>query len=329
MLQAGPAGMMLTLLLARYGLGESLMCYDSKPSALKAGQADGLQPRTLEVLKSMDVAEEILNHGCHMSEVAFWNPKGDGAGIERTSFSPDVVVAARYKHEVTIHQGRIERILETNLDQYSPNRTQRSSKLIKVRLDAAGDPEFSVVLELEQEVDSGKKIHKIVRTKYVVGADGAHSQVRRSMALELQGESTDRIWGFVDFVADTDFPDIRKRCAIHSDAGSVMVIPRERIRSGQFLTRLYVQIKKEVPAEDSGKLNDAQSRVKNRNRRAAITLEFILKQAQLVLSPYRIAIKKDTKIDWWAAYQIGQRMTTRFSTSDAAGVERIFIVGDS
>lgn len=67
--------MMLTLLLARYGLGDSLMCYDSKPGTLKAGQADGLQPRTLEVLKSLDIADEIINHGCHMSEVAFWNPK--------------------------------------------------------------------------------------------------------------------------------------------------------------------------------------------------------------------------------------------------------------
>jgi len=102
------------------------MCYDAKPGTLKAGQADGLQPRTLEVLKSLDVVDEIINHGCHMSEVAFWNPKpgnspGTGAGIERISFAPDVVVAARYKHEVTIHQGRIERILEDNLDQYSTN----------------------------------------------------------------------------------------------------------------------------------------------------------------------------------------------------------------
>lgn len=95
--------MMLTLLLARCGLGDSLACYDEKPGTLKAGQADGLQPRTLEVLKSLDVVDEILTHGCHMSEVAFWNPK-QGVGIERTSFAPDVVVAARYKHEVTIHQ---------------------------------------------------------------------------------------------------------------------------------------------------------------------------------------------------------------------------------
>jgi phenol 2-monooxygenase (NADPH) len=323
---------MLTLLLARYGLRDSLMCYDSKPGTLKAGQADGLQPRTLEVLKSLDVADEILNHGCHMSEVAFWNPKssnssGKAGGIERTSFAPDVVVAARYKHEVTIHQGRIERILEDNLNQYSTNCIQRSTKFIDFQLDAAGDAEYPLKIELEQEMVGGDKMRKTVRSKYLVGADGAHSQVRRSMGLELTGETTDHIWGVVDFVADTNFPDVRKRCAIHSDVGSVMIIPRERISSGQYLTRLYVQIKDEVPAEELDP-SDPMWRKKSRSRRAAITLDFIMKQAQRVFAPYSFSIKNSTEVDWWAAYQIGQRMTSKFSMSDDSGRDRVFIVGD-
>lgn len=67
---AGPAGLMLELLLARYGLkDESLLCVDSKPSTLKSGQADGLQPRTLETLKSLGLANEILTEGCQMWQV--------------------------------------------------------------------------------------------------------------------------------------------------------------------------------------------------------------------------------------------------------------------
>jgi phenol 2-monooxygenase len=135
--QAGPSGLLLTLLLARYGI-TSLACFDTKAGTLKSGQADGLQPRTLEVLKSLGIVDEILNDGCHMSEVAFWNPiqspktsvnresSGRSPGIERTSFVPDVNVAARYLHEVTIHQGRIERILKENLDQYATNHAPHS-----------------------------------------------------------------------------------------------------------------------------------------------------------------------------------------------------------
>lgn len=67
---AGPAGLMMHLLLARYGLSdESLLCVDAKPTTLKSGQADGLQPRTLETLKSLGLADEILSGGCQMWQV--------------------------------------------------------------------------------------------------------------------------------------------------------------------------------------------------------------------------------------------------------------------
>ncbi|KID98702.1 FAD binding domain protein, partial [Metarhizium majus ARSEF 297] len=58
------------------------------------------------------------------------------------------------------------------------------------------------------------------------------------VGLELEGDSTDYIWGVLDMVPITDFPDIRMRCAIHSaGAGSIMVIPRENK-----LVRLYIQL---------------------------------------------------------------------------------------
>lgn len=304
------------------------MCFDAKPGSLKAGQADGLQPRTLEVLKSLDIAHEILDHGCHMSEVAFWNPRGTPqGGIERTSFVPDVVVAARYKHEVTIHQGRIERIMEENLQLYSKDRIQRSTKFASFRIDAAQDFEYPLNIEVDKVGDDGSTQRRTVRAKHLVGADGAHSQVRRSMGQELKGDTTDHIWGVIDFVAETNFPDIRKRCAIHSDEGSVMIIPRERIASRQYLTRLYVQVKEEVP-EDQSSPNDPLSKIKAGKRRAAITLEYIMTQAQRVFAPYTISIKPGTTVDWWAAYQIGQRMTSKFAMVDESGLERVFIVGD-
>lgn len=67
---------MLHMLLARYGLtDESVLCIDSKPSTLKSGQADGIQPRTLEVFKTLGISDEIENEACQMWEFAFGAPR--------------------------------------------------------------------------------------------------------------------------------------------------------------------------------------------------------------------------------------------------------------
>lgn len=323
---------MLELLLARYGLPDtSLLCLDSKPSALKSGQADGLQPRTLEVLKSLGLADEILTEGCQMWDVAFWNPTADpeliskGRLIERTSIVPDICVPARFPHEVTIHQGRIERIFEDNLLKYSKRGVLRSSTLVDVKIDEEGDPDFPVIAQID--VDN---VRRTIRTKHLVGADGARSTVRNCMSLQMEGDWMDHVWGVVDFVADTDFPDIRRRTAIHSPVGSVMIIPRERISNGDYLTRLYVQVQEDVRPVDeecNGRSNGAA--VDAKARRSNVTVEGIFKQVQSVLQPYYIKPKyDDDAVDWWTAYQIGQRAADKFIVKDSKGVQRVFIVGD-
>lgn len=288
------------------------------------------------MLKSLGLSDEILTEGCQMWEVAFYNPKpvsksnGNGKcesqAIERTSIVRDVAVPARFQHEVTIHQGRIERIFEDDLRRYSERGVLRSTRLTKVSIDEEGDPEFPVLAEVE-----GPNGLRTIRTKHLVGADGAHSVVRRSMDLKLEGEQSDFIWGVVDFIADTDFPDIRRRCAIHSSKGSVMVIPRERIATGEYLTRLYVHCQDDVKPESDIAAEEGikgQNKEDARSRRQKITVESIFSQAQEVFKPYFIRPRREGAVDWWAAYQIGQRVSEQFTKKDSKGVNRVFIVGD-
>ncbi|KAJ9243874.1 hypothetical protein DTO169E5_2216 [Paecilomyces variotii] len=309
---AGPAGLMLALLLARYGLSdESLLCIDAKAGILSSGQADGVQPRTLEVFKTLGISDEIENEACQMWEFAFWKPSTDkNKIIERASVLPEVIPPARFKYEATIHQGRIERILQTDLLRYSKRGILRNTKILNVKIDES-NPEFPVVAQIEED-----GTERDIRTKHLVGADGAHSIVRQSMGLNLEGESLDHIWGVVDFVVDTNFPDIRRRSAIHSPAGSIMIIPRERIASGEYLTRLYVQ----VPGEGGDDM---------RTFRSKVTLESILEQARAAFKPYYIKPKDNAPIDWWAAYQIGQRVCPEFIVKDSKGIGRVFISGDA
>ncbi|KAL1875956.1 hypothetical protein VTK73DRAFT_9667 [Phialemonium thermophilum] len=170
------------------------------------------------------------------------------------------------------------------------------------RSNLAGDDTDDI---LRASTNAGRR-EEVVKCKYVVGCDGAHSWTRKALGPEFEtvGEMTDFIWGVLDIVPITDFPDIRNRSIIHSaSSGSLMVIPRENK-----LVRLYIQLN-EVSA-NGGRVD-----------RSKITPEMILKAAQKILSPYKIEYHY---CDWWTAYQIGQRVGPHFSKAD-----RIFLAGDA
>lgn len=102
-----------------------------------------------------------------------------------------------------------------------------------------------------------------------------------------------------------------------------MIIPRERVSGGKVLTRIYCQMEDEIerdPALTSSTPADAKS------RRQKVSLERIIAQTKRVISPYTIDFGD---FDWWAAYQIGQRLAPQFSLADAHGVLRVHIAGDA
>ena len=116
-----------------------------------------------------------------------------------------------------------------------------------------------------------------------------------------------------------------------------MVIPRERIPSGDYLTRLYIRVDDgiaEPRRPDSGvngvRYSEAEldAREQARQKRSQITLPDLLKKAQAALRPYRFALKESTEVDWWAAYQIGQRVADKFCVRDDLGIPRVLIAGD-
>ena len=46
-----------------------------------------------------------------------------------------------------------------------------------------------------------------IHAKYMLGCDGAHSWTREQLGLRMEGESTDTVWGVMDIMPMTDFPE--------------------------------------------------------------------------------------------------------------------------
>lgn len=285
-----------------------------------------------------------------MLEICLWNPDKDGI-IRRGDRIPDTIPGISRFQQVVLHQGRIERffldsihswsdihvergVLPTSLeidksivedteaypikvtlrhlseDEATPKQTATSANGATIqdglfRSNLAQDDTNELIRSAELNARAGSE--ETVYAKYMLGADGAHSWTRNQLGFKLEGEQTDYIWGVLDIVPITDFPDIRMRCAIHSaSSGSVMVIPRENK-----LVRLYIQV------TTTEKLGETASR----HDRSKINPQVILESAQRIMAPYKISYRQ---LDWWTAYQIGQRVGTSFSAHD-----RIFLAGDA
>ncbi|KIM55978.1 hypothetical protein SCLCIDRAFT_29912 [Scleroderma citrinum Foug A] len=290
---AGPAGLMFSNALAAAS-DIKLRVIDQRPSKVALGQADGIQPRTIEVLQSYGLAERLLREGNQIH-------------ISLTCRTPDVTApSARYPFEVALHQGivesifidsmmlhglRIDRPVKPCAIEFTHDRTSYPIKVTLERLDAATDAEKT----------------EIIYAKYVIGADGAHSWVRQSLGIAMEGEQTDSIWGVVDMIPDTNFPDIRNGSAIHSTNGSCMIVPREDDK-----IRLYVQL------ADQDVLDPRTGRID----KTRMSPEGILEVARKSLHPFYI--RPLTDIEWWTIYTIGQRVASTYSVED-----RVFIAGDA
>jgi phenol 2-monooxygenase len=106
-----------------------------------------------------------------------------------------------------------------------------------------------------------------------------------------------------------------------------MAIPREMIENQQYMTRLYTQLEDADAASSiSNAIDEQEAKARAKVRRQKVTLPRILDQVKRTMEPYNVEI---LKVDWWAAYQIGQRVATKFALKDSEDVDRVFIMGDA
>lgn len=347
---AGPAGHMAGTWFARMGI-ENVRIIDKRSEQDFIGQADGLQSRTLEVFQSFGFGDRALKEANHMLELCFWGPNKEDGKIYRSGRIPDSVIGLSRFQQAVLHQKRVESWMRDSMNKYSKGslKIERPTQALDLKVHD-DNREYPVSIEVEHLTEDQGKVQQygtgvanglfrafqgdgnsrkggrkeIINAKYVIGCDGAHSWVRKNIGISMEGESTDYVWGVLDGIPVTDFPDIRNRCAIHSAShGSVMIIPREHS-----MVRLYIQLEETPRDPATGASDEADNNTDNKERqknsidRSKITPEFIMKNARNIFSPYDFDM---VNIKWYTAYQIGQRVATNFSDKH----NRVFITGDA
>lgn len=147
---------------------------------------------------------------------------------------------------------------------------------------------------------SETKDQSIVKCRYLIGADGGKSFVRRTLNIPFDGTSTEDKWIRIDGVLETNHPKPRTYCAIESPThGNVLWAPLDR--GATRIGFAFTSARQKAYAE--------------------FTQEAAEKEAIEAVKPFSIHFKQ---VDWWTIYVVGQRIARSFFVHDC-----IFLVGDA
>ncbi|KAI0154473.1 FAD binding domain-containing protein [Xylariaceae sp. FL1272] len=297
---AGPVGLMLSTCLARFGY--RIKHIDNRAEPTPTGRADGIQPRSLDLLRNMGLKSAIMAHKpARVYEVAFWDPSDKQKGIVRTGTwaSCPAFIDARYPFTTLLHQGHIERVFIADLEIHNV-KIDRPWKITGFRSDEKENSTYPVEVNLEHSDGTARET---VRAKYLFSGEGARSFVRDHLGIGItHKDPISHVWGVMDGVVETDFPDIKMKCTIHSEHGSIMVIPRE-----DNMVRLYIQI--------------ASSTDPDFNPRKTATEQEVQLSAKKIFQPYSI---KWERVEWYSVYPIGQGISDKYTLD-----QRVFLGGDA
>lgn len=171
---AGPTGLTLAIDLARRCISFRLIEAAAMPFAGSRGK--GLQPRTLEIFDDLGVIDAILAAGSLYPKL-------------RTHFGPFSLRAG----SLAPFRQQTESVPYPNLWMVSQTRTEA---ILRERLSTlGGEVEFGKALveftQNEHEVEATLSTGETVKVGFLVGCDGGHSLVRKTLGLQLQGDTVD------------------------------------------------------------------------------------------------------------------------------------------
>lgn len=183
---AGPAGVTLAGLLGRYGV--SVVIVDREPDVVEEPRAVGIDDEALRTLQTFGMAEPVLAGAVRNAPIRYYDSKGRMLAHVAPSGRP-----YGWPRRNLFFQPNLERVLRDHLATVDGVELLTSCEVVGLTQDSEG-----VTLEATSHGDPLE-----IRARYVVGADGGKSFVRRAIGVELEGDTAPMKWLVVDVVKDT------------------------------------------------------------------------------------------------------------------------------
>lgn len=179
---AGPVGLMLACLLVQRGLSVAVL--EARTQGSEHSRAIGIHPPGLAVLAQLGLADAAIDAGTPIFRGEAWCDGEMLGGLDISEAS------GRYPFVLSLPQRDTERLLRERLRELCGGRdpVRRGAQFVSLSQRDEG-----VQIEVQ---DAGGPV-RIVRARYVVGADGARSRVREQSRIRWssQGDAQPYVMG--------------------------------------------------------------------------------------------------------------------------------------
>ncbi|HTM26607.1 MAG TPA: FAD-dependent monooxygenase [Vicinamibacterales bacterium] len=201
---AGPVGLVAALFLQHQGVRVEVI--DMHQRTTQHSYALAIHPRTLQILDEAGLSERLIGAGRKLTKVAYYEGRERRAEIDYSA------LASRHPYLLVVRQSLLERTAEDALRE----------KKLKVlwghrleSLEADGATAQAKIAKLDQ-VATGYPVARTewlvagsetIQPRYVIGADGYDSAVRRMARIEMAEPGGGQIFSVYEVEATGELPD--------------------------------------------------------------------------------------------------------------------------
>lgn len=171
----GPTGIMLAAELARRNVPCRVI--DRKREATTSSRAFTIHARTLEIFETIGLAEKYIETGLKSFGFLF-----NFEGMENVPALDFRKLRSRYPFVLVYSQAETERLLREHLTEEHGIEIEWNTELSKLEKRSDGSMDIEI-----KDRESGAV--STMDASYVIGCDGVHSFVRKSMDLPFEGEA--------------------------------------------------------------------------------------------------------------------------------------------